>query len=392
MLHLRSFLDSLPTIRALGLIGPWSRAWFIGIFAWLASSFLFSPSLWLLLGPGGGELSRIPDFLALCRNPLDRTLAEPILAYRITTPLFCWLLQLPAWACLAVPYVALVLSMIVLARALLDRVSNEDAALITIGVALGYAVIWSNTKPGVPDGVTHLAVALCMLTPSPWMALAMTVLGTMNDERFLLAVPFVLLWHASPRGTFLAAVSRTWRPVVGYVSGLVIVLLVRNALTAGVIGPGIEQPETYAQMETFASRFVEWAREWWLVYMVNVAQGWRGMWVAYLAALVVLYVSGARWWLVLSGAGTMLAVLSTSLVADVSRSVGFFFPALVAVVVAALREKSVWMRRFLILGVVLCVIVPAFYLADHRTLHWARPLPLSLLRLWGGWDLLDLLR
>ena len=358
---------------------------------WISSGVLYSPSLWVLLAPGGMSLSRIPDYLAMCADPLTRALNEPILAYRITTPLLAWVLNLPVWACLALPHLFSIAALACVLRAVRRMTDERNAILLCAAIAFSYALIWSNTKPGVPDGVTHWAVSVCFLSISPVLAAITTIVGAMNDERFVLSIPFLLLWHAWSVSTIGEAWQKVRGMVAGFVGGLAVVLVLRHALTVGWIGTGISIPRTYTNWVAFRTNFALWLRESGVTYFANVAVSWRWLWVVWLAGIWMAWRSGPRWWAVLLAASMFCGCLLSSLVADVSRSIGFFYPAALCAWLALERYSPELGRRLLFWAVLLCALTPAFYLADQRTVQWARPLPLSLLRYWTGWDVLNLL-
>jgi hypothetical protein len=366
------------------------QAIYVGLGVWLISVFLYAPALWTILEPGRVEASRAGDFLKLCANPLARDLREPILAYRPVTPLLCWLLQLRGWGALLLPYLGTIGALACIHRALARRVGNMRAVWLCLAVSTSWTVVWPNTKLGMPDGVTHLAIAVCLLSPAPGLCAVMTFLGTLNDERFLLAAPFVFLWHASRSTSLSEFWLKSWRLLAGFFVGLVGMLLVRHALAVGWIGPGIAVAKSYTNSKRILSDLPGWLREEGGIYIVNVFVAWRWLWLVWLAALVVLWRHGGRWWMWLIGAGIAGVVLASSLVADVSRSIGFAFPAFLALWVAAEKLEPIRLQRWLVWAVALCIFTPNIYLTDN--VQWVRPFPLSVLRWLTGWDALNLLR
>jgi hypothetical protein len=84
------------------------------------------------------------------------------------------------------------------------------------------------------------------LISSNLFLLVLSCIGTLNDERWLFSVPFLLYWHGSDHAK---AGTINWtnaaRAGIGITVGIVIVLLIRHALTVGWLGPGIAEPDTY---------------------------------------------------------------------------------------------------------------------------------------------------
>jgi len=367
----------------------WRLAILIGVFAWASSMLLYSPAIWTLMQPGRIEQSRAGDFLRLCANPLTRDLREPILAFRPVTPLLCWLLRLPRWGCLVLPYLFTIGTLACICRTVARRVDNASGVLATLAVALSWTVVWPNTKLGMPDGVTHFATAVCLLTGTPGWWIAMTIAGTLNDERFMLAIPFVLLWHAWPAASMGEAWRKTWKLLLAFGAGLLVVMLIRHALKVGWIGSGITIEQDYTNAQRFRTDLSGWLREEGFICLANTMMAWRWLWLVWLAALCAAWRQGVRWWAGLVASGLFAVVIASSFVADVSRSIGFAFPAVLGVWLAAEKLRPEAARRWLWWGVLLCVVTPNFYFTDH--VQWSRPLPLSVLRWLTGWDLLTIL-
>ncbi len=343
----------------------WRLAVMFGFLAWTLSMFLYAPAIWTIIEPGRLEQSRAGDFLRLCANPLTRDLREPILAFRPVTPLLCWLLNLQGWAALALPYLFTIGALACICRAVASRISGASGALAAVAVALSWTVVWPNTKLGMPDGVTHFAVAVCLVSATPWLGAAMAFFGTLNDERFVLAVPFILLWHVWP----VPSVGEAWRKgralLAGFVAGMTAMLIVRHALAVGWIGPGISVPMSYTNAQRFRTDLSGWFRDEGVIYVANVLVAWRWLWLVWLGSLVVVWRHGGRWSAGLIGTGMAAVVLASSLVADVSRSIGFAFPAMLAIWVGAEKFEGFRIRRWLGWAVALCVVTPNFYLTDN---------------------------
>jgi len=373
-------------------VAPWQAAAIAGLVAWLVTTFFYAPPLWMPLAGGGSTPARIDDFNALCADPLTRDLGEPILAYRITTPALAWLLGLRGFSGVILQYLAIPLSLGLIFHALAARTSRRDALLLTVGIACSYTMIWTNTKPGFPDAVTHLAAAVLLLSRKAWLIVAMTILGTLNDERFVLAIPFLILWHARTE-SFAAILRSTWKEVAAFVVGLGIVVLVRNALKHGIIGPGIPDPEVYEAISGVLSLESLAPLNGWKSYLVNVLTSYRALWLVMPFAVFALKGRMAR---VLFGVGLSGVLFASGSVADVSRSIGFAFPALV-LAAAGLPAASARATRILGGAVALCLLTPAFHVAPGSFL-WGlevqveRPLILSIVRAKTGWDILDLAR
>jgi len=371
----------------------WKAALLAGLICWGISTFLYSPPFWLPLTGGTTPPSRVDDFIALSANPLTRDLHEPILAYRITTPLFAWLLGLRGFSGVILQYLAIPATLAAVYYAMAGRTTRRLALLSTLGLACTYTCIWTNTKPGFPDAVTHLAVAMLLISRHPFLILSATVLGTMNDERFVLSIPFLLMWHGN-FDSFRALLQSTRTPILVFVAGLGIVFALRYSLTNGIIGPGIERPEVYDEFAGKTSSILQITpHDGWTQYWCNVLMSYRFLWIVFPLALLSM-----RHWTVrlLFTASVILVLAGAGFVADVSRSIGFAFPAFL-LAVTAMSQRIVRPARLLAVAVGLCLVTPSFHVTVTQpdsalNIQLERPLPFSLIRAYSGWDVMDLVR
>src|SRR5262249_45232053 len=121
----------------------WLVATLVGAAAWFLSFLLYAPRLW-----GWSSDTRVSDFLAMCANPLERHLHEPILAYRITTPAAAWIFHLPWWGAIGIQYVAAVLTLSVIYLAMQSWNGRATALLTCLAISLTYVSQFSDIHPG----------------------------------------------------------------------------------------------------------------------------------------------------------------------------------------------------------------------------------------------------
>lgn len=372
-------------------LSPRAAALSAGLLAWVVSNLFYARPFWMSLHDPT-MATRYDDFIAMCANPFARGLSEPIVAYRVTAPTIAWLLGLRGVSGVIVQYAAIVGMLALVFHAMARRTDRSLALLVTVGIAGTFAVVWPNTKPGFPDSVTHLATAIALVWPSPLVALAMTVFGTLNDERFALAIPFILLWHAWSSASLREILRSSWRRGLGVLGGAAIVLFVRHALTVGWIGPGIEPLRVYGIVGGSLIKIFD-PLAGWREYLVNVVTAFRALWFVVLLAPLASPIRGARLWLYYLSLA--IVVRCSASVIDVSRAITFAFPAVmlaVAWLASVQRERAL---RWTIVCVALLYLTPLFYVQGGPAtfnVQLIRPLPLSLLRMWTGWDVMDLLR
>jgi hypothetical protein len=361
----------------------------VALWAWGLSTFMASPAFFGWSWDAIAVHSRARDYLRLCQDPFTRDLIEPITAYRLVLPLVAWLLHLPPVAALVLPYLAHVGFLAVCFAAVRRRAEPVVALLATIMIALSFALFWSNWRPGFTDTLTHLLAASLLLTTSPSWVIAAIILGCLNDERMVLALPFALCWHFPP--TLTAAWLRSAaRWLLASLLALVVYGVLRHALTVGWVGPGIVQPAVYRGIGRDLVEFRPHLGSW-SVWSLNVFLSFRWGWI-----LIVAYLSTRAWQSQtrlaagLFVAALALGTLASATVADVSRSVGFMATAWL-LAIAGLAKSDPERTRTLLLRVdAALVLTPVFFTFEHFHVQWFRPLPLVLYRCMTGGDLVPL--
>jgi hypothetical protein len=369
--------------RFLEGMGDFQAAMLVGLFAWAVSTFFYAPPFWLSLGGGGHPPSRIDDFIKLCQNPL-RPDVDPLLAYRRFTPVVAWLLGLRGISGVILQYAAIPATLALIYHVAARRSDRLLALFITLGIACTYAIIWTNTMPGYPDSVTELTAAFILLSPNPVLAAGMAFAGILNDERFAVMAPFLVLWH-SGMGSPGAMFRRTWQLVLGLAVGLAGAMAVRHAMAVGWIGPGIPRPHEYRDFHSETASLTPMLGR--RNFLLNIPLGFRAMWSVPVLFLVCKTPASpfAKVLFFISLAGTVLA---TAIAADVARNIGFLYPALLIAACWCYRDEPQLTLKVCLFSLAACLLLPAFYYPG--AVQWQRPLPLSLLRAATGWDVLQL--
>lgn len=370
-----------PATAPLSVAGrpPWRRSLQSGLVVWLLSLFMAAPPLtgWTWENIWAG---RAGDFLRLCADPLTRDLHEPILAYRIVLPLFSAALHLPPAAALSLAYLCSLAALICLHRAASLRTDSAFADLLTAAIGCSAAFRYTHYCLGIPDSLTHLTTALALFS-SPALAAGCVVIGFLNDERAILALPFLALWRHGDVSRLLLHSPRTWvslvRAAAPLAAGLSVGLLVRYALKTGWIGPGISTPAVYVQMFESVHQVRPWLESWG-VWFANWLNGPVWLWV--LLALPVLsprFRPAPLPALILATA-FLSVCLSTFIVADAARSIGFAFagPLLAAAWMFQRAPESA--RRIALAVAALQVATPALWIYQDWQFLQFRPLPWEL--------------
>jgi len=361
----------------------------VGVVIWALGLFWKWPQAFLMLN----HFPRLDDFLKLCDDPLARNLNEPIVAYRVTTPVIANLLGLGAGESVLIAWVALALSYATCWVALRRHTGGFFALVVVFTLSQSFYAHTSIRWLGIPDSVTFLSLACCLVSSNPLIVAVATIVGTMNDERFLIAVPSLLVWwtivtqrregqpkRKSATAPLVGICLNVWPIAVGLVVGLVGTFVLRHALTVGWIGEGIERPAIYDSMTEqplLASGWQPYGSSWPLFFF-NIAFAWSWMWF-YVGYLVLRGLPSLNALLSLATVAYLVAVVvSTSLVIDVSRSMAFIFPLFLS---GALMLQSANRRVSMRVAITLAVLMaasPSIYYGAHGSGAVFIPYPVDL--------------
>jgi hypothetical protein len=365
--------------------GMFATSLLVAVIAALLAVFVCFPGT-ILYHPLIG--SRISDTLRLSHNLFDRDLQEDILAYRIVVPLLSrwtgtnqpWLLVVVyQWAMLVL---ALAVSFLAIVRKL-GKGGVRYAWPITLALGLSFFTFWSYYGSGYFDAVTQLTLALALLISRPWLLGPLAFVGALNDERFLIAAPFIVLWHA--RGPGLKELVRSaWPRIAALLFAVGAVAFIRHGLTNGWWGPPILLPKVYRLiwqdvilgLKPFATHSRATG---WLVFLVNVFMSFRWLWWVVIAFLLTPIPSVSRTFKFLFAGALLAAILSTATVMDVARSVGFLFPAILLAAVHWSPVNPLRAARQLWWVLFLLIVTPVFCINGNLPAFWL-PLPLEIAR------------
>jgi hypothetical protein len=254
---------------------------------------------------------------------------------------------------------------------------------LTLALALSFFTFWSYYGSGSFDAVTQLMLALSLLISGPWPLVLFTLVGTLNDERFLIAAPFIVLWHA--QGAGLRELVRSSKPqIAGLLFGLAAVLFVRHGLSNGRWGAPILLPKVYQQiwqdvilgLKPFGTHSRTTG---WLVFLVNVFMAFRWLWWVVIVFLLTPLPNVSRTFKFLFAGALVAGVLSTAAVMDVARSVGFLFPAILLAAVHWIPANPIRAARQLWWILLFLIVTPVFCINGNLPAFWL-PLPLEVAR------------
>ena len=367
----------------------------IGFSSWLFSFFLFSPRLILFLGKGSGTTRR-DDILAQCIDPFTKNLKEPILAYRIIQPSIAKALGwcgerrdiLALMGSPGIAYIALIITLVIIYSSLNRKFNSSVSLLATFGLATTQLTQWVNTHWGHPDSLTFLPISLLLISRQPILIIITTAIGCLNDERIVLSLPFILLWWWPKKESIKSSLKSLFPIILSSLSGIAVAFLIKISLQQGLIGPGILEPYQEDTINMYV-RLIDPSQ--WLGFILMVFLGFRWLWIIPLLALISLLKEKLSIRSVIFIGSTLIAILSTSSVADISRSCAFFFP-IILVSMEILKDQFYWQESkfkfFLSFIIGLNVLTPGLKVYGIPPNWWAvnpldwaipaLPLPLNL--------------
>jgi hypothetical protein len=209
-----------------------------------------------------------------------------------------------------------------------------------------------------------------------------------------MSIPFLLYWHGSNHAQPGVLDWKTaTRAGIGLVAGIALVLLVRHALAVGWLGPGIAAG--FRPMRAMPPERPIPLHSTWPLFALNILMGLGWYWLAAVRLVIHQLWSTKPIWGYFLGLSIFLASLSTGLVEDVSRSIGFLFLVVVAASVYEYEIAPVsartWWRNLLLAG----IVTPTIYYTGFSGGVFI-PLPIDLgnylLHGYGGVDLLESLK
>jgi hypothetical protein len=366
-------------------------ALFVGAAAWIFGLLVKFPQGLLTTN----FFPRLDDYLKLCANPFTRDV-NPILAYRISVPIIAWALHLPPVICTFLPILFLIFSYAIIFYVVLEHTADKKfSVLVVAGLSLTFFAHWTNRWLGFPDSFSHLVSALALISSNPFLLALYCIFGTLNDERWLFSVPFLLFWHGSNYAKVGVFSSMTaTRAGIGLGVGILFVLLIRHALTIGWLGPGIADPNMYKIMRSTLLDLKP-LNSTWPLFALNILMGLGWYWLAVMKLITRQLSSTTPILGYFLGFSILIASLSTFVVEDVSRSMGFLF---LGVVIASVYDYNtdrasarIWWRNLLLAS----AITPTIYYSGLSGAAFI-PFPIDLINHlinhYGGDDLLQKLK
>lgn len=337
----------------------------------------------------GGEFDRFWDPILLqIREPFVHHNDDPLshaskLDFRLTFPLIAGLLQVGTVERQAALGVSLLIQAIALLGLLyaVSIVANQAsgdrvaAIFLTLGFALTFpGNVLASDYRGFFDVVSYAFLAAAMAARHPMLALAFAFLAFYNDERAVIASTLVFLWHLQvEQATFVRTrtIPRLETRATAVAIAVLAYFVTRLALGAA-FGLETRTPGVTYYLSLFVEQLNNFALGAWTVL--------EGFWILVGLALVAAIMRRAWWWIALQLAGILGVAIFAVSVQDITRSMGYMFPALfTAVRMLRVSDQLNFLRAVTLLSALLCLF-PTYYASEKygATMFW--PLPLQLIR------------
>ena len=379
------------------------HCFFVGLISWLLSFFLYSPRFILFLGKDSGTTRR-DNLLLQCIDPFTRHLIgveRHQLYTRILQPsianLLGWCGERRDFLALlgspGIAYSALIFTLSFVYCALRKYFCKGLSIAGTFAISTSMVTQWTNTHWGHPDSLTFLPISILLLKRNYFFIVFCTFIGSFNDERFILSIPFLLLWwHITDQKE--GQKLNLYKSIFAFGIGILILFLFKFALINGYIGPGIEKEH---------SLFISLLNDYFLPIVLNPSKwpqfifliflGFRWLWILPLVALTIC----VRHKKIIIFYSLLIPILLSSLViainADIGRSISFCYP-LIPVSMLIIKdigkwsnEKLIYFLNFILMFNILTPAAKVFYVPPNwwktNPLEWsspALPLPLNIWR------------
>ena len=357
-------------------LGRTQTAVAIGLVAWLLSLMLASPVLWVFeVHPGW--YSRWDVLAEQARDPLFRPADEAYLAYRILVPVLAYGLGLRGHEAQLLICAANILSLAGVFLLLRRNVCPASAALCTGSLGLSVMAQASNYDLGQPDAVSNLLLVGLMWSGGMWTWAVVPFLGLLNDERILLGLPLVFLFHITP-GVSLhnqAGAIATRVALAGL--GVALALMVRHGITVAGPGPALTGPIYPTIWPFYSGPSFQWA--------IAALFSFRGLWLLPATHVWLTIKNAPRvsdWRLIAATLYLTVVWAAATSILDGWRSMGQGFPAFVLLASHARTFRPELLRRFLTIVLVVQCVAPCLEVVYvPGGIHWIRPLPIALLEL-----------
>jgi hypothetical protein len=381
LLKIDSLFDSLEARKPARL---WLECLLISFGIYLLANFLYSQNWYFMIRNDFMIGKRIGYFWEFKENLFNADLsADPVLVYRFILPYLHHYLGIGKAGSILLTLLIDMLALSVFYAAMRTRFTTKVSTVIAILVAFSFHTV-GHRLMGFTDSFSHLMAAVCMLSANPVVWVFSLLASFCNDERTIVTLPFVYLWHVYPVINF-KGLFKKWNLIVAASASLMIYLLIRVYISQNLVS---EPPSTLAiAYEYVIENLKPWVKSW-SRFFVNIFVTFRWGWIIIAIGMYSIRKAGYRFDAMLLTTLVILGAFSPILVGDVSRSVAYIFPVMGISFLAIDFER----RKNTVYYILLALLAtPVFYLYDWGLQEnglpkaiVSLPFPLDLYRILSG--------
>ncbi len=376
----------------------------IGFIAWLFSFFLYSPRFILFLGLDSG-MTRRDNLLLQCFDPFSRNLIgdEKTQMYsRIVQPSIANFLGwcgerrdfLSIMGSPGIAYIALILTLSFFYLSIAKRYSKGIALSSTFAISTTMLTQWTNTHWGHPDSLSFLPIAILLCFRKWWIIVLCTLIGCLNDERFVLAIPFLILWWWPDYMKIdREIILKLFKISFYFFAGILIFILIRVFLDIGLIGPGIDGQSSMFEYYIDLALNTSLNPSKWLSFLFVAFFSYRWLLLIPIMAIIIMFKKERSFKFIFFIASIVFILFASTSNADTSRTLAFAFPLIpfsLSIIYEHFGRNNKRIIKLLNLLTFINILTPAvkvYYVPSNwlstNPLNWinpALPLPVNLWR------------
>ncbi len=363
------------------------------LIAFFISIFLAFPSLWLYLQPD--RAGRLFFQIMQAENPLNRDLPPiaQLLGYRIFVPSINYFLGLRGLFVIVIPILSSLINLFLLSKILRTRTNNNTFTLLNlIGLSLTWFIAEGTSYWGTTDSVSFLLLLIpAAYRVHPLYFVFAIPSSLFNDERSIFAGLFLLLFMI--RRDYLKNNNSTYivRSILFAFIGLFIWIFGRYLIQSGYIVPSPNIDIVTNQIPNFVENF----REYWPCQLLNYISSFK--WFFFFPLFLILSLKSQTSNDIVTkynfdlkkqiNLNLLVFLFYSALVmvnGDVWRSMSYsFFFIIESILTLYVLDKDFSVKLSYRL-VLLMIITPVCFFGIHLTPQGSFPLPLVILRTFGG--------
>lgn len=265
---------------------------------------------------------------------------------------------------------------------LFNKIRGDSAESLILSVSIAFIftgnVLCSDYR-GFFDVVAYLFILIAMLSESPLVIFASSLLGFYTDERALIASPLIYIFFVIGRD-YSSDRNVTWKNFFSF--NVKMTALVLSWIIYFVIRFSLNH---FIGLKTNSAGMVN--------YLLNEAieninampfaiwTGLEGFWVVVLSSFLVLLVQKKWTVLFVYSAAQVIIIFVALCTFDITRGMAYLSPSIFISLYLLTESETPGVLRNTVLITFLLCLFPTYYSGGPNTITWLYPLPLQILRM-----------